>query len=192
MNLPECLPSLFKIDKKTFGNKWTSNGIWLVLKYHLQTFFENILAEIHAEFLFSLKFEEMVTKLLLLSKRKLYKNSLAFQNSFPIIVCLIITILFLLRIGQNCKRSTVIQICGRPQKNREYGNCRGTYCSAVFQAVWHIADTHDERYDMQATNLKPSVKKQEWDMARVEKARIQSHCTFVYSLIKSFTYFFFQ
>ena len=77
----------------------------------------------------------MVTKLLLLSKRKLYKNSLAFQNSFPIIVCLIITILLLLRIGQNRKRSTVIQICGRPQKNREYGNCRGTYCSAVFQAV---------------------------------------------------------
>ena len=100
------------------------------------------------------------------------------------------TILFLLRIGQNCKRSTVIQICGRPQKNREYGNCIGTYCLAVFQAVWHIADIHDELYDMQATNLKLSVKKQEWDMARVEKARIQSHCTFVYSLIKSFTYFF--
>ena len=76
------------------------------------------------------------------------------------------------------------------RKTLEYGNCRGTYCSAVFQAVWHIADTHDERYDMQATNLKPSVKKQEWDMARVEKARIQSHCMFVYSLIKSFTYFF--
>ena len=91
------------------------------------------------------------------------------------------TILFLLRIGQNCKRSTVIQICGRPQKTREYGNCRGTYCLAVFQAVWNIAHTHDKRYDMHATNSKLSVKKQEWDMAQVEKTRIlkQSYCTFV-------------
>ena len=31
-------------------------------------------------------------------------------------------------------------------EKQEYDNFKGTYCLAVFQAVWHIADTHVELY----------------------------------------------
>ena len=83
--------------------------------------------------------------------------------------------------------STVIKMCGRALKNREYNTCRGTYCLAVFQAIWRIAHTHV----MHTTNLKLYLKGQAWDMARVDKTRIlkQSHSAFVYGLIKSFIYF---
>lgn len=132
---------------------------------------------------FEIQCKQMATKLLVLSKKKTFLEFF----SFPKFVSYYrlfdaVTILFLLRIGQNCKRSTVIQICGRPQKNTGIRHLSfGTYRLADFQAVWHIADTHDERYVMHATNSKLSVKKQEWDMAQVEKTRIlkQSHCTFV-------------
>ena len=126
---------------------------------------------------FEIQCKRMATKLLVLSKKK--KLFLEFFG-FPKFVSYYrlfdaVTILFLLRIGQNCKYVAV------HRKTLEYGNCRGTYRLAVFQAVWHIADTHDERYVTHATNSKLSVKKQEWDMAQVEKTRIlkQSHCTFV-------------
>ena len=111
------LPSLFKIDKETFGNKLTSNGIWLVLKEEVHRpqhawmirlwntiFFLKLLLIPPADFLWkhfgwdsrtiSVFFEIRNTKLLLLCKWMatkllvLSKKTFAFQNSFPIIVYL--------------------------------------------------------------------------------------------------------
>ena len=67
---------------------------------------------------FEIRCKQMATKLLVLSKKKLlleffgFPKFVSYHRLFDAA-----TILFLLRIGQNCKSNTLIQICGRPQKN---------------------------------------------------------------------------
>ena len=154
MNLPECLPSLFKIDKETLGNKLTLNGIWLVLKEEVHRpqhawmirlwntiFFLKLLLIPPADFLwkhfgwdsrrisvfFEIQCKQMATKLLVLSKKKTFLEFFGFPKFVSYYRLFdTVTILFLLRIGQNCKYVAV------HRKTLEYGNCRGTYRLAVF------------------------------------------------------------